>query len=210
MEKTDYRITKLINYPSIVRVGEVESLLLQNSGAAKKRLLFVIFHRLNNRYIRPLSQIPSPRRSGFLTMAAACLLIEALQAFRDGNEYTLRGTHVGTFRNFFSENKAFSQLVPDSKKFYKNIRCGILHQAETYGNWRITRKKEEPLFDAKRKAINADIFIRELSFSLRSYCRDLSKADWNDPLWKAARFKLRKICEHCNGVNSEPALDYYI
>jgi hypothetical protein len=187
-------------------------LVTKKTAAAKKRLIYVIFHRFNNRYVRPLNKIPSKKRSGFLTMAAACLLIEALQAFRERKEYTFRGTGAGTFRNFFSHNKAFSRLAPFSNQFYSNIRCGILHQAETYGNWLVIRKKGEPLFNTQKKAINADVFMRELSLSLRSYYRELSKADWNDPLWEAARFKLEKICEHCKGTapNMKSEWIYYI
>jgi hypothetical protein len=145
-------------------------------------------------------------------MAAACLMIEAFQSFREGKEYTARGAGAGTFRKFFSDNQAFSRLTTFSDQFYSNIRCGILHQAETYGNWLIIRKKDEPLFNAQKKAINADVFMRELSFSLRSYYRELSKADWNDPLWEAARFKLEKICEHCKRTapNMKSEWIYYI
>ena len=203
LHETDYRHTVLINFPTEVTVGEVEDLLQQNTPAAKKRLIFVIFHRLNNRYVRPLNQIPGKKRSGFLTMAAACLLIEALQSFREGTEYTFSGTGAETFREFFSNNPAFHQLVPVSKQFYTNIRCGILHQAETYENWLVIREKGKPLFEGKRKAVHADVFMRELSVSLRSYYRDLSKAAWTDPLWKAARFKLTKICDHCKNANSK-------
>ena len=172
-EKTTYKDTKLINFPEPVTVREVESLLRQNTHGAKKRLLFVIFHRLNNRYIRPLNQIPSSKRSGFLIMAAGCLLIESLQAFRDRKEYTMRGTDTGTFRKFFSENQAFSELVPVSRKFYKNIRCGVLHQAETYGNWLVIRERGEPLLNSERNAINADIFFgnyRQACVSIIANC----------------------------------------
>jgi hypothetical protein len=200
---THYKDTILINFPTEVTVGEVENALLKNTTSAKKLLLKVIFHRLNNRYVRPLNSIlPTKKRSGFLTMAAACLLIEALQAFKERKEYTLRGTGSGTFRKFFSDNKAFGQLVPLSREFYSNVRCGILHQAETYGNWLVIREKGTPLFNRKSQAINADVFLIELARSLRDYCRQLARADWNDPLWDNARFKLGKICEHCDRAKS--------
>ncbi len=197
-QKSSYKDTLLISYPSEITVGDVETLLLQKNAAAKKRLIFAIFHRLNNRYVRPLNQIPAKKRSGFLTMAAACLMIEAFQSFREGRENTkARGAGKECFQNFFASNKAFSQLIPFTDDFYSNIRCGILHQAETYGNWLITLEKSEPLFNDNDKTINADLFLKELTISFRLYCRYLSKADWSDPLWIAATKKLGKICEHC-------------
>jgi hypothetical protein len=62
---SDYKNTVLINYPTEVSIGEVEDLLLKKTAAAKKRLIYVIFHWLNNRYVRPLDKIPGKKKSGF-------------------------------------------------------------------------------------------------------------------------------------------------
>ena len=213
MEPADYKKTKLINHPAIVYVGDLENALLIKDAAAKKLLLKIIFHRLFNRYVRPLKNIlPTNRRSGFLTMAASCLLIEAYQAFLEGMEYTAKdGAGKECFKKFFKNNQAFGQLFPFSKQFYKNIRCGVLHQAETYENWLIVREQRAPLFDPQRKKINADLFFEELTKCLLAYIRHLSKADWNDPLWKNAIFKLDKICEHCKAIPAEkPVCSYCI
>lgn len=196
--KADCKDTVLINYPTEVMVSEVEAALQLNTPATKKLLLKVIFHRLHNRYVRPLNNIqPTTRRSGFLIMAAGCLVIEAYQSFREGREYTRdKGAGKKCFQNFFENNQAFSLLSPCFEGFYYNIRCGILHQAETFEDWKIIRQPGAPLFDPARKAIQADIFLTELTKSIRDYCRYLSKVDWSDPLWEHARFKLKKICEH--------------
>ena len=199
MENTEYKKTKLINFPKVITVGDLEAALLQNDKTAKKVLLKVIFHRLHNRYIRPINNIkPTERRSGFLMMAIACLMVEAYQSFLEKHEYTRKkGAGKKCFRNFFKGNNAFSELAPFYHGFYANIRCGVLHQAETYENWLITREEGTPLFDSQKKSINADVFLAELAKSFLTYSRYLAKADLNDPLWKAAKFKLEKICEHC-------------
>ena len=196
-----YKDTELINYPKPVTVGEVEELLLQNNDAAKKRLVYVIYHRLNNRYVVPLDNIPDRNRSGFLTMAVSCLMIEAFQSFREGLEFT-RATGAGKqrFVNFFTDYEAFKALRPVSEDFYYKIRCGILHQAETYGNWLIVRRPGSPLFNPTRPAINADAFFEELKKYFHDYCHGLENSDWNSPPWKAARKKLKFICDHCNVV----------
>jgi hypothetical protein len=196
---SDCKNAVLINYPDVVKVGEVELLLRRDDAEAKKRLVHVIYHRLNNRYVRPLGEIPDKKRSGFLTMAAACLMIEALQSFREGYEYSKWGAGKKCFAKFFSENDAFGALCPYSSNFYSNIRCGILHQAETYGNWLIWMQKDRPLFflHEGNKIINADVFLNELAKSIERYRGELEAADWNDKLWVRAKRKLTKICEHC-------------
>lgn len=196
----DYKNTDLINYPSKVKVGEVELLLCRNDAEAKKRLIHVIYHRLNNRYVRPLNEIPDDKRSGFLTMAAACLMIEALQSFREGYEYSKWGAGEKCFAKFFTNNEAFNSLRPFSSDFYSNIRCGILHQAETYGNWLIWRKKGSPLFYQNKKAINADVFLDELAKIIQEYRSELEEADLNNKLWVRAKRKLATICKHCKPV----------
>ena len=210
MPRASYKDTVLQNFPTEIKVGEVENALLSGDAAAKKLLLKIVFHRLFNRYVRPLKNVlPTKRRSGFLTMAASCLLIESYQSFREGREYSEAGKKC--FKKFFKNNPAFSEFVPFSKDFYSNIRCGILHQAETYENWLIIRKPRTPLFDPQSKSINADLFLDELAKCLLGYFRHLAKADWNDSLWKAARFKLEKICEHCKAIPFvEPIWSYCI
>lgn len=209
--KASYKDTILQSFPSRITVGEVENALLQNDAVAKKLLLKIIFHRLFNRYVRPLKNVfPTKGRSGFLKMAASCLLIEAYQSFREGREYTREsGAGKGCFKKFFKDNQAFSQLLPFSKDFYSNIRCGILHQAETYENWLIIRQLHTPLFDPQSKSINADLFLDELAKCLLGYFRHLAKADWNDPLWICAKFKLEKICEHCKAIPVEKPIWSY-
>jgi hypothetical protein len=130
-------------------------------------------------------------------MAAGCLLIEAYQSFREGLENTREtGAGVNCFKNFFEKNDAFSQLCPYFQGFYYNIRCGILHQAETYKNWKIIRQHGAPLFAPEKREIQADIFLLELTKCIRDYCRYLANSERSDPLWKSALFKLGKICEH--------------
>jgi hypothetical protein len=199
--KITYKDTVLINFPDVVKVGEVELLLRRNDTEAKKRLVHVIYHRLNNRYVRPLRKIPDKKRSGFLTMAAACLVIEAFQSFRGGYEYTRKkGAGEKCFAKFFTDNEAFCSLRPFSSDFYSNIRCGIFHQAETYGNWLIWHKKGSPLFFLDKKAINADVFLEELAKIIQQYRSELETADWNNKLWVRAKRKLTTICQHCKPV----------
>jgi hypothetical protein len=65
-------------------------------------------------------------------LAVDCLLIETLGAFVDGLTDT-DGKSKETFCNFLITRQGFkNDFTPDfAKRFYKDFRCGVLHQAET-------------------------------------------------------------------------------
>jgi hypothetical protein len=61
-------------------------------------------------------------------MAAASLMIETFQCFKEGKKDTKqRGMGETAFVNFFKEHKREFPGINGSE-FYKNIRCGILHR----------------------------------------------------------------------------------
>lgn len=104
-----------------------------------------VFKRLSERYLIPLENVPSEFKNGFSLMANACLLIETYESFWQGWDST-EVANWRTFKSFFNRENGFMTFKPDAYDFYSNIRCGILHQGETKGGWKITRKKDAPLF----------------------------------------------------------------
>lgn len=119
----------LSSYPHDVTVGDLKSLLV-----AKTQIIDFIYHRLHRRYIVPLLHIPDKYKSGFLMMASASLMIETMQAFYAGTKETKPREGRNAFKAFFKrEHDYFPGLAADEENFYRNIRCGILHQAETKG-----------------------------------------------------------------------------
>jgi hypothetical protein len=80
---------------------------------------------------------------------------------------------------------------------YTNVRCGILHQAETRGGWKILR--QGPLFDQPTRTINATAFHEGLRQILHDYCEGLKAAPWNSPEWENVRTRMNAIC-----ANSQP------
>jgi len=71
----------------------------------------------------------------FSIMALNCLLIETLQQFYEGNDTTPGGNEVA-FKRFFDRSPHFHRYFNGtiSNQFYSNVRCGILHQAQTKRN----------------------------------------------------------------------------
>lgn len=130
-----------------------------------------ILERFSERYIMSLY---GSKKHGFCTMAISCLMIEALESFWQGWPDT-NGKSKEAFRSFFSRCAAqdlelgiFAGCADD---FFKGIRCGILHQAETINGWRIHRKGA--LLDQNTKTINATKFHKYLAEALKTYCDTL-------------------------------------
>ncbi len=139
--------------------------------------------------IRSLRQAPGSHKGfGFAMMALCCLLIETLECYRQGLpsshekelkdleklpankvaplEYRLvapfHASSSKVFEEFFKrpEHQKFFPGV-DGGIFYKAIRCGLLHQAQTKEGWRIIRfgKFWDP---APTSSINRDEFSQRL------------------------------------------------
>lgn len=148
------------------------------------------------RYIVPVCGF---NKNGFAMMAIACLMIEAFQSLRMGLEHT-RGNSREIFAKFFEEERSlFGVLADHSDAFYSNVRCGILHQAETTRGWKIRRSGE--LFDNDRLSINATKFLKLLKSILSCFCEMLAQSDWDTVQWQLVRAKLAFICEHCSPDN---------
>jgi hypothetical protein len=179
-------------HPREVTVAEVRKLLAKTDDDTRQTLADLVLHRLRNRYITPLEKVPHEYRSGFLTMAACCLLIETLQCFKDGKEDT-RGVGEATFKQFFSDyTSEFSGI--DGGEFYRKIRCGILHQAQTHGSFRIWLE-DGAIYDSEKKIINATKFMEALKAIVEEYVDTLRSRDMSVVPWPNALLKIKYICD---------------
>lgn len=150
-----------------------------------------IRRRFRERYLTPIT---GATKHGFTMMAGACLSIEALESFRQGWSRTDKnGRSPETFRLFFDSFDSFKPFR--GLDFYKHVRCGILHQAETTGGWKISRKG--PILQIDTLTINATRFVDALSTALDRFCEDLKATPWNAPKWKKVRHKMDAIADHC-------------
>jgi len=159
-----------------------------------------IFFRLFSRYIRPFSfdnsEYKKKYKNGFSIMANLCLLIETLQSFKNGWGDSNSNSQKA-FKHFFHNNPHFKELKQKAPEIYKNVRCGILHQGETTGGWKITRKVEI-FYDPKTKTIDAVMFAEQMEKCLCDYRKDLKTAEWDSETWDNFRTKMRKIIKNCN------------
>lgn len=154
-----------------------------------------IRERFHERYILPFDN--NPKKSGFIMMASACLMIEALESFLHG--WSKSPNSASAFRQFFDREDRFLTFREHAQAFYAHVRCGIMHQAETTGGWHI-RRDLGTLFDSPTKTIDATVFLREMDGSLNDYCGRLGTATWESEEWKQLRKKMKAIC-----ANTTPA-----
>lgn len=160
----------------------------------KEAIISFIEERFTERYITPLQDRST--KHGFSMMAVNCLMIEALEAFWLGLIDT-ENPGAEVFTSFFNRNSNFKDFRGYGRTFYEDVRCGILHQAETKGGWRIIR--EGKLFEPSKKIINATEFQKQLKKSLELYCDSLREASWDEEkgLWEKLKFKMDAICKNC-------------
>lgn len=163
-------------------------LALEQAGD-RRALGRFIKDRFNERYFVPIED--SPSKHGFTMLAIGCLVIEALESFYQGQTDT-KGMSEKMFNDFFARDTPFKVFAGNGGWFYKNIRCGILHQAETRGGWRILRRG--PLLDSSQKTINAARFHRELKKAVAHYAKQIE----SDDCWQNFQKKMRAICDNCS------------
>jgi len=148
--------------------------------------------RFTERYFSPVESMRSPH--GFLIMAVSCLLIEAIQAFRNGWQGTTKRRDK-PYRDFFREHQAFGVSPHQADDLYDNVRSGILHLGETYRGWRIHRRG--PAIDFALRTINATRFFKEVQRAFDEYCEQLIRAQWGSVIWEKLRTRMNDIIRSC-------------
>jgi hypothetical protein len=153
---------------------------------------------------------------GFAIMALCCLLIETVECYEEGlpssagkelndltgsvknkeapDQYKLpkpfpirRGGDA--FHSFFDkmEHRPYFPGI-DATEFYANIRCGLLHQAQTKGTWRLARTGI--FWDASKKNINRDEFAQRMEECFNGLLERLDKSEWDADIWKKVRRRI--------------------
>jgi len=202
-----YDNKKLVN----ISMDDIEKYITDERN--KKKIATFIYHRYYERYLKIFFFRSSEKskyfdeknnesdknifnteyKSGFTMMASCCLLIETLASFFEGDDKTPRGQGKQAFEIVFKKAKDYQNELGkfNNENFYSAIRCGILHQGETYKAFKI--KRTGALYDKPDSAINATIFTNELKKFLKSYVDELKNAKWDGPIWDNCRVKLRHI-----------------
>lgn len=155
----------------------------------------ILRNRLNGRFINFADKIRSDPHSGFAILAFDAMLIETLQQFIEGQSSDGQSTEMfkrflrQQFPNYFSDDAR-------AHKFYKNVRCGLLHQSETQGNTLVRRTGSAAithLGDGSGFEVHPLLFHKELKLKFRAYCQrllDPTEHDLRDKFWD----QMDRIC----------------
>jgi hypothetical protein len=179
-------------------VDDWQKLTLDNDKEDDWQKAIDIFKdRIYGRFLKPVELIESDTFAGFAVMALDCLLIETFQQFKEGVNKTPDKKSGCYFVHFLTEtsfNKWFSIKTADM--FYKQIRCGILHQAEAKGSSRI--RIDIPVLveytdDNQGLIINRKLFHRQLVKEFESYLKRLQDPSEQD-LRNNFKKKMNFIC----------------
>jgi hypothetical protein len=114
--------------------------------------------RIQERFLSPVGLIMKNDKKmgeGFTIMATLCVLIEFLEASYEGKVYTTRENDLlpfeyrsskQLFKNFLTGHEPFKKHFTSlASNFYDYVRCGLLHEARTKGNWLIREKDGDNL-----------------------------------------------------------------
>jgi len=138
--------------------------------------------RIRERFIEPVDYLIAAeeskpaiaRRFGFTVLAVDCLLVETLGAFIDGLEDT-EGQSGPTFCKFLTTKPLFAADFTEdlARQFYKEFRCGILHQAEIGGGSKVWSVGPLIRADGGRIIVNRNEFHKRLEKEFQNYLAEL-------------------------------------
>ncbi len=178
-------------------------------------LVSFIRARHNERFFEPIKKLNYSSGNlqgyGFGSMAICCLLIETIQSYRDGLPTTdngelkrlrilkriparyrlptnLRVRGQKAFKRFFKDYRKLFPGIP-AASFYKNVRCGLLHQGQTKHEWMV-RANGPNVFDTEKRIIFRNNFASALKSAFQEYLNELRTASWDDRIWVKASRKI--------------------
>lgn len=174
----------------------------------KTGLADFIVQRFTERFFDPIFKAESAIKHGFTIMAISCLTIEAFESLLKGwNKTDKDSRSYRCFDNFFNRENGFKEFTGSSitegskynnlvEEFYDNIRCGILHQSEARGGWKIVRRGDFVL-DKDAKTLNATRFHKRLYESIVGHMEKLRQEHIDSEEWQLVIKKLNHIIENC-------------
>lgn len=178
-----------------ITIRTVENWLVTKN---KKDLALFFYNRFYGRYIKPYdfnnTEYVSKYKNGFCILTSCCLLIEAFVSFTEPFFRNTNSKSERCFGYFFSKYEPFKAFATGGlmisdylnpknfngrgipRDFYRNVRCGILHNGETRNGWRILRTGM--LFNQKEKTINAFLFMKQLKVVIAGFQDKLLNSDF--------------------------------
>lgn len=161
------------------------NLAIESDSVQWKKAVEMFSDRINGRFFKQIDLLLTDiKNNSFAIMALNCLLVETLSQFKEG----IAGTDGNNKKAYtqFLQKEFFTEFdsVSKAELFYSNIRCGILHSAQTKGKTRLS-DQESYVIDLKNGVLSVSV----LSFSklLKEYFEQ-----YKEKLKDSIQYDLRK------------------
>ncbi len=143
--------------------------------------------RLTERFIEPTDKLIevekdlflTEKKYGFAILAIDCLLSETIQAFYEGITDST-GHSKRLFIAFLRNRDNFKSHFTDDQQaihFYKNFRCGILHQAQTSADTKIWATGDLIMRIDRFVIVNRELYHKKIKEELSIYLTKLKRKD---------------------------------
>ncbi len=149
------------------------------SPAEWKRAIEVVEGRIRTRFLDSADQLQAVAYAGFAILALDCLLIETIQAFKNGKHAETPKESRRAYETFLTSSPRFQKYFssPRVQDFYTNMRNGLLHDGETRKGWLVKANPQYDLVDPQPDGsiiVNRERFHDVLVKDFKAYVRDLS------------------------------------
>ena len=160
--------------------------------------------RIDTRYLKPIGSIKKhddQLGEGFAVVALFCTLAEYLETCERGENFRFVGSAKVTlgpheysereaasrFKAFLNSRTPFNALLPAGlvDSFYRDVRCGLLHEARTKGGWTISTQTSGGQLVGQRGS-KIMLFRNELVPAVEAYLADYRQRLLTDPNTQAA------------------------
>jgi len=160
------------------------------------RAAAILKDRLDGRFLRYAGNCLRSPHSGFVVLSIDSLLLETLQQFREGvtNGYRLSEKMVTRYLSGTRFQPDFDATARTA--YYKDIRCGLLHQAEAKRMWLVRRNQPRMLQQTpggEGYIIDVRHFHKAVRSSMHDYLRELVRPE-NDDIRVNLWTKMDHIC----------------
>ncbi len=132
---------------------------MDSSSKDWEEAVSILKDRITGRFLEPIKLLidTNSHRNDFSAMALMCLLIDTFMQFRFGLPRSESNESRDNYVRFMEE---YLQIHPkDARRFYTDIRCGIIHSAETTNGSVL-----DPVHDEKTRAIRSFVLNANKSF----------------------------------------------
>ena len=162
--KGEINISPIYNKDSYLNLN----LSLQSSESDWNTAVTILKDRIEGRFLNQIDLLSNDiNANGFTIMALNCLLVETLYQFKEGKDKTPSRCNKEVYSNFLTQE---FPLVFNTKNiaesFYTDIRCGILHSAQTKNESRLSDREDVIVtFDGNTLIVS----VKGVSSLLKSY-----------------------------------------